>query len=182
MTAALLLLLLQVPVEPATVTETFEYYDVSGATADEVRRSIDRNRPKGDGPYGDGWTHWNVRWTYRFWNEGGRCRLTQVSTALTVRTTLPRWSSADEHPQLAARWRRYLRALREHEEGHAQNGRSALRAVGERLRALPPEADCRSLEGSVQAAADAVIAEHGARDRSWDARTEHGTKHGATFP
>jgi predicted secreted Zn-dependent protease len=156
---------------------------VSGATEAELRRSVDRNRPKStEGRYGDGWTHWNVAWRYDWSRSQDACRLTRVSTTLTIRTTLPRWSAPERRPTIVARWNRYLRALLEHEDGHARNGRDALRAVGERLRSLPPEPDCARLQAAVDAAAQEVIAEHGARDRSYDLLTTYGTTQGATFP
>jgi predicted secreted Zn-dependent protease len=50
--------------------------------------------------------------------------------------------------------------------------------IGERLRALPPASDCPALAAAIQKAAEAVLAEHAARDVSYDLRTAHGLTQG----
>ena len=175
-----MLFLSEVPAEPATVSETFEYYEVTGSTVAELRASLDRNGPRKSpsGRSSAGFTQWNVEWSYLWTTTSDECRLTRVSTTLTVATTLPRWSPADPPVELSARWSRFLEALRAHEDGHAQNGRDATRVIGERLRALPPEPDCPALAAAVQKAAEAVLAEYTARDVSYDVRTAHGLTQG----
>jgi predicted secreted Zn-dependent protease len=181
---ALILFLVEVPAEPATVRETFDYYEVTGSTAADLRTSLDRNGPKKNagGRVSAGWTKWDVEWSYLWTTTSDECRLTRVSTTLTLTTTLPRWSSADHPGELSARWNRFLEALRAHEDGHARNGHDATRVIGERLRALPPEPDCPALAAAIQKAAEAALAEYRARDVSYDLRTAHGLTQGAAFP
>ncbi|MET0552441.1 MAG: DUF922 domain-containing protein [Vicinamibacteria bacterium] len=181
---ALVLLLLQVPEEPATVSETFDYYEVTGSTAAELRASMDRNGPNKSpsGRSSAGFAQWDVEWSYLWTATSDECRLTRVSTSLTVNITLPRWSSVDRPVELAARWRRFVDALRTHEDGHAQNGRDATRVIGEKLRALPPEPDCPALAAAIQKTAEGVLAEYRARDVSYDLRTAHGLTQGTLFP
>jgi predicted secreted Zn-dependent protease len=91
---ALMLFLSEVPAEPATVSETFEYYEVTGSTVAELRASLDGNGPRKSrsGRPSAGFTQWNVEWSYLWTTTSDECRLTRVSTTLTVATTLPRWA------------------------------------------------------------------------------------------
>jgi predicted secreted Zn-dependent protease len=75
---ALSLILSQGP-DPA-VSESVEYYAVSGATATELRSSIDTNRPRGKSRIGDGRTAWHVSWQYQYAMHD-QCAVTGVRTA-----------------------------------------------------------------------------------------------------
>jgi predicted secreted Zn-dependent protease len=156
--------------------------EVSGSTAKELRQSLDRNRSAGESPFGDGHTLWKVRWSY-WYSTGEQCALATLATTVEITITLPRWSPATTPPpDLAARWDAYLRDLRRHEQGHADVGRDAGRAVDRRLRELGPFTDCPQLEAAIQKAGDATILEYSRKDSAYDIRTAHGLVQGAIFP
>ncbi len=165
------------------VTESVAYYDVSGATAAELRKSLNRNRPGGETTrFGDAHANWHVSWHYRY-RKQEQCAITSVSTTLEIRITLPRWSpTAEAPPELVAAWDRYLAALRLHEKGHGDIGRDAARTIDEKLRQLGPFPDCPQLEAAIKKTGDEVIADHQRQELGYDLRTVHGVSQGATFP
>lgn len=167
----------------APVTESVEYYDVSGTTAAELRLSLNKSRPGGQkSPFGDGRTVWHVTWNYQYAKQD-QCAITSVSITADIKTVLPRWSPAPGlPPNLGARWDAYMSALKVHEKGHADFGRDAARAVEQRLRELASFPDCPLLEAAVKDAGEGVIAEFSKKELGYDLRTAHGVTQGATFP
>jgi len=75
---------------------------------------------------------------------------------------------------LLERWRRYYRALTEHEAGHAN---LAYEHRDDVLSAIKG-ATCETAQAAGQAALDRIRA----LQRDYDARTRHGATQGATFP
>jgi predicted secreted Zn-dependent protease len=90
------------------------YYDVTGQTADELRRQMSKKGPNGFWAY----TRWYVRWSET-------CRVD-----LEISFTLPRLSDRNRVPlPLRSRWDSMLEKLIAHEEQHAEHGRAAAREV-----------------------------------------------------
>src|SRR5438874_708319 len=123
-----------------------EYYDVSGATPEEVRGRLSAAGPSGtDGRHYDARTEWQVRWHYPHQRDPSGCRTGDPDVELKIHYLMPRLDEATTSDAVRRRWRRYLDALQAHEEGHADNGRAAARAVVDELRALPPRPTCEEL-------------------------------------
>lgn len=160
-----------------------ETYDVNGTSARELRQELDRKGPLFEGRRFDARTRWWVRWRYDLAPVGSGCRAVRPRVDLDVTITLPRWRrSSGAAPDLVARWERYLEDLREHEDGHAEVGEQAARAIAGLLQDLPAEADCGSAEQAADAAAQAEIQRANGRDREYDRETGHGATQGARFP
>ena len=143
-TPVLLLALGVVRAEPV-VTVDARYYDIRGATAQELRQQLNRLRPlhrDGKKRY-DANTKWHVTWRYTYRDEGGRCRIDRVTTSADVVFTLPRWNSPESaSPDLRARWDRYVFALQDHENGHRDSvsaAREVEREIAAYRRAVTPE-------------------------------------------
>ena len=120
--AALALGLSPAAAEPL-VKRNVVHYDVSGASAQEIRAEMDRLGPIDETTKRrfDATTRWNVKWTYRYRNVGQDCAIARVSVTVDVTTTMPRLKP-DSPVGLARTFSEYTDKLREHEEGHAQNG------------------------------------------------------------
>jgi predicted secreted Zn-dependent protease len=100
------------------------------------------------------YTSWNVDWT------------ADCQVSLTVNYTFPEHLRPDAlSPALRARWEAMVAALIEHEQGHAALGDKARRAV--------EAAHCRRTEP--------IFARIGAEERSYDAKTRHGSRDGVTL-
>ena len=166
-----------------TVSERTEEYAVAGTTPEEIRVSMNRQRPADkSGRRLDAFTDWQVRREYRHSSTAEQCALTSFKTTIEVVTTLPRWSGNRGDSALAQRWDRYQRALEEHEKGHAQIGIKTAEAMQEELSKLEPHATCADLQHAIESRAKDIL--DGAREEEadYDRRTRHGTAQGAVFP
>jgi predicted secreted Zn-dependent protease len=176
-------LLLQVALAPPDVRERVEYYDVAGSSAQEIRHSIDRLRPKADdGERFDAFTRWEVRWDYRYELGESGCAISEFTTSVRIVMTLPRWSPGLAGSELKKHWEKYYRALVDHERGHADIAVQAAEDIQEQASALPPVSTCLALETAVDGRAEEILERHRRKEIAYDARTRHGTARGAVFP
>jgi predicted secreted Zn-dependent protease len=167
------------------VSETVQYYDVSGADARAVRASLNRNGPVSatDGKRYDAVAKWNVAWRYRYKPANGRCAITSASTEVKATIAFPRLQSDANTPaELKASFANYAEKLMLHEKGHVQNAIDAARRIETGIRALPPEPTCALLEAAANKLAHALIKEANQADIDYDARTQHGRTQGVRFP
>ena len=159
-------------------------YEISGSSALELRDGMDRLGPK-DPVYGTpyaGFTRWRIEWSYDYATAAG-CAVDGVVVAVRIDIVMPRWRDARNGPaELAAAWRRFIAALRRHEEGHAAIARRGARRIARRLEALRTFPSCARLELAADAAAERILEETRRAERAYDRRTGHGDTQGARFP
>jgi predicted secreted Zn-dependent protease len=163
----------QVSIEHAQII----YYDVTGSTADQIRASMDRLRPKdpydGNRPV-DAYTDWYISWTWPGYGTED-CDLSAATVSFRINVTLPRWKApADASPELLGKWERYMQSLTSHEKGHVDNIVSQSPSV---LTAIQ-NATCSTAEAAAQEALKPLRE----FDSNYDRETEHGATQGATFP
>lgn len=177
--------LLAVPVlaDVQTRAQT-EHYDIRGSSAADLRAEMRARGPAGpDGRRFDGYTRWYVSWRYTFRSGGSQCAIDRTATEVRVTTTLPRWTDeARADSALRGQWQRYLAALTQHEDGHAQNGLGAARDIDAAIARLPAEPTCDALGARANAAGQAILRQYNQRDLDYDRETGHGRSQGAVFP
>jgi len=168
------------PVERFTTT----YYDVTGHTAEEIRRDMDWQSPfRVFGKNYVAETHWRIDWQYSSREIKNACVIESVQVDMYITVTLPRLRNASEvAPVVLARWRQYTRAVREHEHGHTEIARHAARELEQTLLELPPQENCFALRGLARRAAERVIEKYAEIDKEYDRETAHGSKTGSVFP
>lgn len=154
------------------------FYDVAGTTdqaiLDDLRRQA---RSVGQEYFAD--ARWFVRWTYDYHPvTRSLCGLRNVRLYLTQRTVLPRWSGAGAAAELVGRWKRFVEAVRLHEQGHQEHGVRAANEVRDTLGGMTA-ADCDSLGREANRTGEAIIARYAGLDARYDAETEHGLRQGA---
>jgi predicted secreted Zn-dependent protease len=152
------------------------YYDVSGRTVDEIRRSLDARQPRdpNDGTRVAALSSWSMRWGWRA-RSGGGCDLSKPSIDFRARTLLPRLvGERDLDPALRARWRAFLAAVHAHEARHVRYAYDHRRDVAAAIRA----SDCANADAAAAAAVRAIAQ----RDFDYDRATRHGVTEGAVFP
>jgi predicted secreted Zn-dependent protease len=164
------------------VTETTNFYDLTGTTAEAVRADV-RNK----GPLGQnnrrfvGLTYTYVR--YRFWYDGDTeaCRVTNVTTEVDVTFTMPRWVDRDKAPsELQAKWDRFIAALWVHERGHRDIGVSVARDIEEQISNLGRPGKCGTeFRDFIQGLAKVYLDEIQPRHDKYDRDTGHGRTQGA---
>jgi predicted secreted Zn-dependent protease len=167
------------------VKETFDYYDVDGASAQEIRADLDRRGPI-DGyehRHFDAVTRWRVRWEYTYEPTATGCEIGTVSTAVDVTYSFPRLSANSAAPaDVRHAFAHYLQRLLVHEKGHAQNGIDIAKRIENSIRALHAASSCDGLSAAANSLGRSLIKEANRLDIDYDARTEHGKTQGARFP
>lgn len=147
-------------------------YDVHGATAEEIRRSIDAARPRDpkDGVAVDALTTWGV--DYRWPGNERSCRLDRVQLTFRGEVLLPRLKVVPD--AVRDRWQAYLDALEKHEATHLRLAYGRMPMIEAAIRA----SNCAF------ARQDALwaVAEIDHALEEYDRKTRHGLTEGAVFP
>lgn len=168
---------------PGTLSLTTNYYEVTGTTIGEVNASKLRNRPWKTSLAYDATTAWDVRWNYRYSEEGDSFRVASFQTQTRITLTLPRWKPTTEaDPELVERWPLYWKALLAHEQGHVELARQAAAEVQRQVTALASFPSAQALTAALEDIANRVIKQFRLREAAFDQQTGHGMKQGATLP
>lgn len=165
--------------------ERIEYYDVTGATAGELRAALSRLGPLGsDGMRWDGYTAWQIDApALDFSPAEDSCGVAAAPVPVRVLITLPRWNAPpDADPRLVQRWQKFLAALERHERGHAGIAYQAAEDIDRRLRRLGRFPTCAAAGQAAQQAVARLLGKAQERDAAYDRRTRHGARQGARFP
>lgn len=125
-----------------------------------------------------GYTKWYVKWNYRWFERpDGRCRITQVTTKYTSSIKLPQLDNAT--PEQAELFDNYVSALQKHELGHYEIGKEAAYKIDQGIRDLPEMSSCKELEQTANGFGHQTLDEYRAKEKQYDASTEHGKTQGA---
>jgi predicted secreted Zn-dependent protease len=169
------------------VRETL-YYDVAGASADELRTQLDL---QSEIEQGDAYTDWQIQWRYDYARSADGCGLVSLTVSLDVTLTFPRWtppeSAAPHRPsvpvgELQEQWRAYLAALEVHEQGHEKLAAQAADEIVTALSSLPLYPSCAELERAADEAGERILEHYRQLELEYDRETEHGATQGARFP
>lgn len=165
------------------LSEKYDYYDVDGHSAAELKRGMDGSGISENGKTYYAYTKWYVKWNYTYQEEGGRCRITSVGTTLDVTYQLPRWRPVGDRPAaLLGKWDLFYKALKKHEEGHKDFGVKAARDIELAIRQMAPRPSCPALEAAANALGDGIVSKYAEQEKKYDQNTGHGRTQGAVFP
>jgi predicted secreted Zn-dependent protease len=166
------------------VRTTYEYYDVDGRSAPDIRRKLNTHGVRWtDGKVYDAVTRWYVRWNYRYENTADGCRIASVITRVEVVIKMPRWTAVDEASEtLRDKWQHYFDALREHELGHRDFGVRAAAEIEDAVARMEPGQDCLSLGEAANAIGHRILEKYRQEEIAYDLKTRHGYTQGAVFP
>jgi predicted secreted Zn-dependent protease len=177
--AAVMMLLSGLDLAAQHVNWKTNYYAVSGNDLRSLHQSFGVSRPKEMGGH-DGFTLWNVSWHFNTTYNGSVCRLAGFSTMTTITITLPRWvAPTNAADSLKAEWDRYIRALGQHEYGHAQFALTAAAQIQKRARETKEDPSCESLKQQINSICDGILQKYKHLDTAYDERTNHGLNDGA---
>lgn len=155
---------------------TVEYYDVRGRNLFEIRRDLNRLRPRdpNDRLGVDAVSRWYMSWRWPTGADGG-CDLAATDLRFSATLRMPRLVDTAGTPEaVLIRWRRYMVALEGHEAGHIRHAWDNRAQVLAAIRA----SSCAGANDAGQAATAAL-----ARwDLDYDRTTRHGFTQGAHFP
>jgi predicted secreted Zn-dependent protease len=149
---------------------TMSFYDITGATEQELLARMSDFGPNGYEAY----TKWYIRWN---WPGRGTadCNLRDATVSYDITVTFPRWyPTVDATPELIAKWNRYISALSAHERNHVDNVVAQVPLVAAAIQ--------RATCGTAEAAAQAALEPIRQFDIQYDLNTHHRATQGARFP
>ena len=153
------------------------HYMVRGLDYASLARSLNASGPKGF----HGLASWKIDYQYTAKRQRDECRIDTVRVKVSGQILMPQWADEAAAPaELRRRWIAYYAALKRHEDGHVQHGRELALLVKERLLglgAMPCDQVKPVSDGEFKRLSDNLKA----RDREYDARTNHGATQGASF-
>lgn len=175
------------PLSDDTGTEVSEhtvYYDIRGATVNELSAQIKRLSPVvEDGKRYAGRAVWGIKWKYDFLRDSGYCSPRNIKVDIEIIFTYPKWgdSYSSNNRELINKWQTYMRALELHENGHKQ---IALDGADEFLRTMKSMRfnSCDKLKEAARSAYAETSARIRTQSREYDQSTRHGTTQGAHLP
>jgi len=169
------------PAQSNVVRKT-NYYAMTGSSIRHIQESLRQARPWNDKSRHDGATEWHVQWHANFGSGGGECYCNNFVTSTTILITLPRWIAPTNTPATVREtWVKYLRALEQHEAGHADMAIAAAAEMHKRIKEIGSLEDCEALRKKVQTECQAILDSYRAREKEYDEQTRHGATQGATL-
>jgi len=163
-----------------TAAVDIQFYELRESSREKLRDEIRTARAaRGMRDHGD--TQWQIRTSYDFATSADVCAPTRVDVSLELRMTLPRLRNPDAlSPELRAEWRRFLRALRDHQANHKQIAIDCAEQVSTGLKTVGA-LRCERLGEAMQSITEEITSACHVRNADYDLRTGHGESEGATF-
>ena len=162
---------------------TTNYYNVTGASLEEIRQSLNQSHPWKENSSRDGNTAWRIDWNFGLAPSAGGFRCRDFTTRTVITVTLPRWVPPTNAPTaLKEIWYRYITALAQHEHGHVLNALASVAEQHKRVMELGEESSREDMRKKINDLANKVLEDFRRRDREYDDRTEHGARQGAALP
>ncbi len=167
-----------------TILINYDYYDIEGRTAAELREQMNiYGVAWTNGNIYDAYTGWDVKWNYRYRLTDENCSIQSVTTTLTVEFRLPRWVNyASGTAALKKKWEAYMQSLRQHENGHKDIGVKAAVEIERSIAELESAETCDDLAERANQLGRRIISENAATESEYDAQTNFGESQGAVFP
>jgi len=165
------------------VKEKFEYYEIDGTTADELRAQMKRNGTTwNDGKVYAALTTWDIRYHYDIAPANGGYALNSINTAVDIVIHLPKLvPSAGTPEQLVSSWNSYLEHLKTHEFGHRDIAIGVGREIYQALSALGSSASKAELDRRAQNLLRAKFRQLKENQIAYDQETRHGKAQGAVL-
>jgi predicted secreted Zn-dependent protease len=165
--------------EPAIV-----WYAISGSTLADLSGQMNALGPHDDSGAHAGrtrsWTSWHVQ--FNGGDAANPCSMRTVRVTVYDTVTLPLWTPPP-HPDsgVVAEWGRFVTMLGRHEAGHRSITIEAAGEIARALAILPSRASCSDMLAAANAGGDAILASSRARQKQYDADTQHGLRRGTAL-
>ncbi len=169
--------------EPSVSMNT-SYYSINGKSEDEIRNNLNKKTPIFEnGRKFDAYTEWFVNWNF-WWRKSSRsCAITKVKTRINIRQTFPKLkTNLPISGSLDIKWKKYMKSLLEHENGHKSLGLKAANEIKKRISNMSARSTCKKLEADANKIGNNILNKYKNLETRYDHRTNHGTNEGAIFP
>jgi len=169
--------------EPKVIIK-YDYYDIKGNSANELRQQMNRFGIKWtNGKTYDAFTSWRVRWNYQYNSSERGCSISSAATTVNIVYRMPKWINYSSAPyDLRARWDMYILALKEHEDGHRDFGIIAATEIEWAIAVMTARKTCEELGEEANALGRRILEQYANEEKEYDARTNFGETQGAIFP
>jgi len=165
------------------INKSFEFYDISPKTKDDIKPEILKNTPiANENIKFHGSTLWQVEWRISWKKSNGICYLNFSYTKLNVLFKMPRISpNFNASDEVLGVFNKYYKVLLKHENGHMKNGTNALNDINKLLSNFNSYNDCQALNEGVKNAITKIVGKHKNRDIEYDIKTNHGELQGVSI-
>jgi predicted secreted Zn-dependent protease len=162
----------------------YEYYEIRGETAEQLRQAMNaQGTVWKNGKTYDAFTSWNVSWAFERRTGKDGCYVDSVKTVVKVLHRFPKWKDRLFAPQdLQEKWGTYMKALKEHEDGHKDIAVGAAREIEWALSGLDASPNCEEIRIRANALAREILGKYEEQESAYDAITRFGETQGAVFP
>lgn len=168
------------------LTQRIEYktYAVSGCNAEDISSSLRRSTNQSSaGRYEVGVTTSTTRYSYRYEESGGQCRLKGASIAADITVTMPELPNQQGiNGDTLARWQSFTSALRLHEQGHVDIILKSAGVIKATFESQTQQMPCALLETTLKGAVQRETDVANAANEAYDNTTNHGVSQGVAFP
>jgi predicted secreted Zn-dependent protease len=146
-----------------------ETYIVEGDNLAAVWQDIARKAPRAlrNGLHAQAEARIRYRWTIGYVATGESCAAMRPGVSVNVTILIPEWRQAAAPHQQAA-WRRYINAVKAHEDQHRAIAEETGRELHRLLRSAPRHRSCRALARRIEAGVDRIMAEERRRQNRFD--------------
>lgn len=151
---------------------TVDWFTIRGTTSEQMRDSMLETAPYSPQRQSRVWGQ--CRW----WFDGdfkyragpnGACGVAAFTITLNARMKLPRWVDAGRADRdLRERWESFEKRLRQHEDGHKNNGVKAANDLARRIKTLGEYPDCEVLDREVNKLRERIFSEYSLLDDAFD--------------
>lgn len=149
------------------------YYEESADAKHSLIDSINTATPlKSKGSVFHGYTKYQINWQFRWQIRNHRCQITSVKIVVDLDYTLPKLKS--HNAEVRKIWRNWIPKLRQHEENHGEITLNAAYLLDEKMRALPPQKSCKTLEKNANNLGYGILDELAEEHTKYDNKTNHG--------
>jgi predicted secreted Zn-dependent protease len=145
------------------IRKSTSYFAITGRNAGDLDRALQRHGPltQNTGSRHPGATEIKFGGELTYVHKNGECTVSNVRVTLTTHLILPRWKNrAKADRELGMIWDTLSADIKRHEERHAEIARTHARSIDARLRALPPQPSCDTLQKQVNEAMQESVATH----------------------
>lgn len=169
--AAILIVLLVMPVQAATLSKTYSYFTIGGTTLDEIEQELQKRGPKvrSTGSRHPGATRMEFKTRIGYGEKNGRCSVVEARVTVKADMILPRWNRrgrADGDTRLI--WDTLAADIKRHEESHVVIARNHAREMEEALKRIRRERNCDRAQQKAKQTTAAILEKHDREQARFD--------------
>lgn len=157
--------------DAASVSRSYSYFRIGGATLSELQDELTARGPtvKSTGRRHPGATEMQFVNRLDYDDDNGKCRVSKAGVSVKAKITLPRWTrpaGAAEDTRLI--WGALAGDIKRHEESHVSIARDYARQMEEALLALPAQKTCAIAADRAQETIRRLLGAHDAAQERFD--------------